>query len=298
MSSKMNDFARHKYFGKAPRTTILGAHSMGIGYVVIMLTLVVWLEIFHVIPSLFQHSTQLLTANMVLFIYVMISITGNYYYLITTDTSYKKADALNEERDGVFYCQSCEQNSPPRSHHCSFCDKCVVRRDHHCFFTATCVGHANLRFFLVFNLFVFIASAYIFVINLFYLHQKIGPLIPLSFEAICKVVPLLTVYKLWTGSVTLFYFLVVVVTWLCLVQGFGCSGCFFFQMTLIFSGQTTYEWRHNIFIYDQGWKKNFVGICGHLWYLWWLFPFFQRQKLASKEEDYFTQYTSKTSKYV
>ena len=294
----MNDFVQRKYFGKNLQSTVHGAHSMGIGYVLIMILLVVWLEIFEVIPSLFQHSTQLLTANLVLFVYAMINIAGNYYYLVTTDTSYRKVNALNEERDGDFYCQSCEQNSPPRSHHCSFCDKCVLRRDHHCFFAAACVGQANVRFFVVFNFFVCTASAYVFVINLFYLHYNIGPLIPLSFEAICKVVPLLTVFKLWTGSVTLFYFLVIVVTWLCLVQALGCSGCFFFQMTLIFSGQTTYEWRHNIFIYDQGWKKNFVGICGQLWYLWWLFPFFHRQKLATKEEDYYTQYTSKTSKYI
>lgn len=293
----MNDFVRHKYFGKAPRSTIIGTHSMGVGYVVVMIILVIWLEMFEVIPSLFQHS-QLLTVNLVLFIYVMINITGNYYYLITTDTSYKKDDSLSEERDGVFYCQSCEQNSPPRSHHCPFCDKCVVRRDHHCFFAAACVGHANARFFIVFNFFVFVGSAYVVAINLFYLHHSTGPLLPLSFEAICKIIPLLTVFKLWSGSVTLFHFLVVVVTWFCLVQAFACSGCFFFQMTLILSGQTTYEWRHNILIYDQGWKKNFINICGHNWYIWWFFPFFQLQKLASKQEEYCAQYTSKTSKYV
>lgn len=294
----MNDFVRHKYFGKAPRSTILGAHCTGLGYVVVMILLLLWLEFFEVIPSLFQNSRHLYVINFISFLYIMINVIGNYYYVVTTDTSYKKVEAFGEERDGDFYCQSCEQNSPPRSHHCSFCDRCVVRRDHHCFFTASCVGHANTRFFVVFNLFVFVGSAYVVVINLFYLHVKIGPLIPLSFEAICKVVPLLTVFKLWTGSVTLFYFLVVVVTWLCLVQALGCFGCFFFQMTLIFSGQTTYEWRHNIVLYDQGWKKNFLEICGRLWYLWWLFPFFQRQKLSSKEEEYYAQYTSKTSKYV
>lgn len=294
----MNDFARHKYFGKAPRSTIIGTHSMGVGYVVVMIILVIWLEMFEVIPSLFQRYSQLLTVNLVLFFYVMINITGNYYYLITTDTSYKKDESLSEERDGVFYCQSCEQNSPPRSHHCPFCDKCIVRRDHHCFFAAACVGHANARFFIVFNFFVFVGSAYVVAINLFYLHHSTGPLLPLSFEAICKIIPLLTVFKLWSGSVTLFHFLVVVVTWFCLVQVFACSGCFFFQMTLILSGQTTYEWRHNILIYDQGWKKNFINICGHKWYIWWFFPFFQLQKLASKQEEYCAQYTSKTSKYV
>lgn len=298
LSKEMNDLTQHRYFGKAPRNTILGTHSMGIGYVILMIILLLWLEFFEVIPSLFRDSMQLFTTNFLVFLYIMINVTGNYYYLVTTDTSYKKVETCNEERDGYFYCQSCEQNSPPRSHHCSFCDRCIVRRDHHCIFTASCLGHANYRFFIVFNLFVFVGSAYVVIINLYYLHINIGPLIPLSFEAICKVIPLLTVFKLWTGSVTLYYFLVVCVTWLCLIQAFGCFGCFVFQMTLIFSGQTTYEWQHNIFIYDEGWKKNFQDICGPLWYLWWLFPFFQLQKLASNEEDYYTQYTSKSSKYV
>lgn len=296
--SKTNDFSRHKYFGKTPRSTILGAHAIGLGYVAIMIILLLWLEIFEVIPTLFAGSTELLATNIFLFLYVLISATGNYYYLVTTDTSYKKVETFSEGRDGDFYCQSCEQNSPPRSHHCSFCDKCVVRRDHHCFFTASCIGHANTRFFVVFNFFTFVGSAYAVVINLFYIHVKIGPLVPVSFEAICKVIPLLTVFKVWTGSVTLFYFLVIVVTWLCLIQAMGCSGCCFFQMTLIFSGQTTYEWRHNNFLYSKGWKKNFYDICGHQWYLWWLFPVFQRQKLASREEEYYAQYNSKTSKYV
>ena len=299
MSSKftVTECARNKYFGKAPRTTILGTHFLGIGYVVVMITLALWLETFHVIPSLFQPFKLPFVVNLAVFIYAMINIVGNYYYLLTTDTSYKNSETLNEERDGVFYCQSCEQNSPPRSHHCSFCDRCVLRRDHHCFFVATCVGHANLRFFVVFNLFVFATSAYVVVINFYYLHHKIGPLLPVSFEAICKVVPLLTVFKLWTGSFTLFYFLVVVETWLCMVQVLGCATCFFFQMSLVLSGQTTYEWRHNILIYDKGWKKNFLGIFGSQWYLWWLFPFFQQQQIVLKEDDC-TQYSSKTSKYV
>lgn len=298
MSSKLAEFARDRHSGKTPRTKILGPHFLGIGYVITTIILVFWLEVFEVIPTLFQPFNQLFLVNLVLFIYSMINIIGNYYHLLTADTFYKNSEMQNEERDGVFYCQSCKQNSPPRSHHCSVCDRCVLRRDHHCFFAATCVGHTNLRFFLAFNFFVFITSAYVFVINLLYLHHAIGPLLPVSFEAICKVVPLLTLFKVWTGSVTFFYYLVVVVTWLCMIQVIGCVTCFSFQMALLFLGQTTYEWRHNIHIYDKGWRKNFLGICGSRWYLWWLFPFSQSNPIVSKEEDDFLQYVSKTSKYV
>ena len=286
------------FMGKVSQSTIFTTHFMAIGYFIVMWVISLWLEIFEIIPFLFQNSNQLLAVNLVLFIYAMISVVGNYYCLVTTDTSCETNGALNEERDGVFYCQSCARNSPPRAHHCSLCDRCILGRDHHCYFAGTCIGHANARFFVVYDFFVFITSAYVVVINLIYLHQIIGPFIPLSFEAICKIVPLLTVFKLWSGSVTLFHFLVIVVTWLGIMHVLGCSVCFFFQMSLIFSGQTTYEWQHNIFIYDQGWRKNFLGICGSMWYLWWLFPVFQMQKLASKEEDNFTQYNSKISKYI
>lgn len=297
-SSQPIDFSRHQFYGKTSRGTILGTHTVGLGYVVVMFVLLFWLEIFEVIPILFTDSVGLLATNLILFIYIMINAVGNYFYVVTTDTSHKRLEKFSEGRDGDFYCQSCEQNSPPRSHHCSFCDRCIVRRDHHCFFAAACIGHANARFFVVFNFFAFVGSAYVAIINLFYLHLKIGPLIPLSFEAICKVIPLLTVFKVWNGSVTLYYFLVVVVTWLCIVQTLGCASCCFFQLTLIFSGQTTYEWQHKNFIYSKGWKKNFYGICGQKWYLWWFFPIFQWQKLASREEEYYAQYSSKTSKYV
>ena len=204
-------FQRHyessPIMGKFSQSTIFTTHFMAIGYFIVMWVISLWLEIFEVIPFLFQNSTQLLAVNLVLFIYAMISVIGNYYCLVTTDTSSETNGALNEERDGVFYCQSCARNSPPRAHHCSLCDRCILGRDHHCYFAGTCIGHANARFFVVYDFFVFITSAYVVVINLIYLHQIIGPFIPLSFEAICKIVPLLTVFKLWSGSVTLFHFL-------------------------------------------------------------------------------------------
>ena len=180
--------------GKVSQSTIFTTHFMAIGYFIVMWVISLWLEIFEIIPFLFQNSSQLLAVNLVLFIYAMISVVGNYYCLVTTDTSCETNGALNEERDGVFYCQSCARNSPPRAHHCSLCDRCILGRDHHCYFAGTCIGHANARFFVVYDFFVFITSAYVVVINLIYLHQIIGPFIPLSFEAICKIVPLLTVF--------------------------------------------------------------------------------------------------------
>ena len=290
----MRGLIRNKHPGKYLASTILGTHSLGLGYVFVMVAVVTWLEIFLVIPSLFTNSTWYAA----LFIFGMINIVGNYYYLIRTDTSCEDVRGLNEGKDGFFYCQSCERNSPPRSHHCSFCNKCVLRRDHHCVFTTTCVGHANIRFFVTFNFFVFVTSAFVVALNLVYLHYDIGPLLPLNAETICKVIPLLALFKLWSGGVSLFNFFVVIVSWLCFMQFFGCSGCFFFQMKLIFSGQTTYEWRHGIFLYDRGWRRNFLDVCGSRWFFWWLFPVFHLQPLASTGDIYCTKYVSKTSKDV
>jgi hypothetical protein len=57
-------------------------------------------------------------------------------------------------------CRRCQAYKPPRAHHCSTCQRCVVRMDHHCPWINNCVGAANHKFFLLFCMYVMLASFY------------------------------------------------------------------------------------------------------------------------------------------
>jgi hypothetical protein len=52
-------------------------------------------------------------------------------------------------------CILCNGVKPPRTHHCSKCGRCVMRMDHHCPWIGNCVGFKNLKYFLLFNVYVF-----------------------------------------------------------------------------------------------------------------------------------------------
>ena len=61
-------------------------------------------------------------------------------------------------------CEKCvgkETWKPARAHHCRECGFCVFKMDHHCPWINNCVGYRNMKFFLQFVIYIFIASAYL-----------------------------------------------------------------------------------------------------------------------------------------
>ena len=82
------------------------------------------------------------------------------------------------------WCNKCQMNVPPRSHHCKvylhgiflffvkakstslysvifllfvsgkICRKCILKRSHHCFLTNTCIGFTNQRYFLMMSFYL------------------------------------------------------------------------------------------------------------------------------------------------
>mmetsp|Transcript_17145 Transcript_17145/g.43481 ORF Transcript_17145/g.43481 Transcript_17145/m.43481 type:complete len:368 (+) Transcript_17145:58-1161(+) len=67
--------------------------------------------------------------------------------------------AVEKYRRKVRYCRVCECFKPESAHHCSVCQRCVERMDHHCPWINNCVGESNLRYFLLFLFWVFVASS-------------------------------------------------------------------------------------------------------------------------------------------
>jgi hypothetical protein len=68
------------------------------------------------------------------------------------------ARAADKHRRAVRYCDVCESFKAPGAHHCSVCGRCVRRMDHHCPWINNCVGEDNLRYFLLFLLYVLLSS--------------------------------------------------------------------------------------------------------------------------------------------
>jgi len=55
-------------------------------------------------------------------------------------------------------CEECEADKPPRAYHSRVVDRCVLRFDHVCVFTNNVVGAANHKYFLLWQIYQFLAS--------------------------------------------------------------------------------------------------------------------------------------------
>lgn len=270
------------------RSSAKRIHIFSVGYIVLLYVSLLTLESFEIIPYLFRESWSYYI-HLGFFIYCMVNIGSYYYAVLRTDVSCGTVvqNSRHAMKPGSFFCQSCQQNSPPRSHHCGLCGSCIERRDHHCYFIANCIGQANLSYFIALNIWAGILTIYCLSINLVYLNHNILPLSPITVEGILQLVPVVTIYKYCVGSIALFHLTVVIVTWMTFVQilvSFVCGG---FQARLLVTGQTTYEFSHQVLTYDHGWQNNYEDICGKYWYILWLFPTWPRKskKVDSSEEN-------------
>lgn len=75
----------------------------------------------------------------------------------------KSAVPTEEEemnRDEFPMCCVCETYKPKYCHHCRICNRCISGMDHHCPWMNNCVGRGNLKHFILFLVYVWLASAY------------------------------------------------------------------------------------------------------------------------------------------
>ena len=166
------------------------------------------------------------------------------------------------------YCSHCEQYAPPRSYHCYTCDKCILKRHNHCLFLDKCVGHRNMRFYLLFILFVWFGAVYSTNLNADHYVRVFNEF---SLKSIMvTVVPWLAWGIGMIGLVELFFIFVNSIT---LIMSFLMFFYFLINLRMILNGQTWHENAKKIKIYKLGWYENLKEAVGTNWLLCILNPF-------------------------
>lgn len=85
-----------------------------------------------------------------------------------TEDKYK-----NEHGVEITKCKKCFITRVPGVHHCSICKSCVYSMDHHCPWINNCIGQFNLKFFIQFCFYCFIACIIASSISFYYVIAKI-----------------------------------------------------------------------------------------------------------------------------
>lgn len=145
------------------------------------------------------YSSNTVTLLTFIGLYILHCVLFNYYYCIRISPGYVPPDILDNnniiqllQQDPEFnthnvsnihilskpyrYCYECKQVKPYRTHHCSVCNKCIMRMDHHCVFIAQCVGHYNIKYFIMFLLYIDIGCIFILSCCTTYIYNIYKPI--------------------------------------------------------------------------------------------------------------------------
>ncbi|XP_016952233.1 probable palmitoyltransferase ZDHHC24 [Drosophila biarmipes] len=139
-----------------PKIFVGFLHPFAVILVLVITVYFVVLQMFYVVPKLFEMDTLVYKLFWLLAIFICYNIFGNMLACHLTDTSVPSLPLEKqspEPGEGHLwdFCDICERKMPPRSWHCVLCNRCILKRDHHCIFTATCIGHNNQRYFFWFT---------------------------------------------------------------------------------------------------------------------------------------------------
>ncbi|XP_015175722.1 PREDICTED: probable palmitoyltransferase ZDHHC24 [Polistes dominula] len=244
-------------------------------FILTIVPLIYWFELWIVLPALYKYNTIPYLCHFILGNFIMLNIVGNFTYTVLCDTSINRTIvpvSTANSKDGWRLCTTCEILAPPRSWHCSTCKTCILKRDHHCIFTGCCVGYFNHRYFIMFLLYLFIATVYAFCYNNFFIWSRIHFEFPMS---IIKIIFPLAIFVFgFDGSIEQFYLLLYIVSVIgMLFTGILCI----YHFQLVFNGCVADESNKNKRTYDLGWRQNIKEVLGERWYLTWLVPYIKSQ---------------------
>ncbi|XP_014673429.1 PREDICTED: probable palmitoyltransferase ZDHHC24 isoform X1 [Priapulus caudatus] len=226
-------------------------------------------EVIVVLPVYHSSMTSpIVGLHVALTLFITANVAANMYWVITTDASGRSLGLPSVLKSGWKYCHECQLNSPPRSYHCAHCGECVLRRDHHCVFTGCCVGFRNHRYYLVAVMYLWIGAIYGVTYSWSYIWQEVGG------ATVANVLSLVAPHiAVVVGHLDLYTFTLMSLQAMACVLVFLTTYLFFYQVALVRSGQTAYERRHGVTMYEgTSAADNVRQLLGERWYLTWVWP--------------------------
>lgn len=229
----------------------------------------IWYEGFHILPHYVEKgATEIQNVHLFFLFWFATNIYGNMYKLVTVDiTGRNIIFPTGDAPKGWKFCRTCVKNCPDRSHHCPLCNVCVLKRDHHCFFAARCIGYHNHRYYVAMVTYMVVAALYANIFNLEFVMDvkgEMGVIKLLSF-LLPHVGFLFGGDDFYVTAITMLTFIgflvLVLFTWLLIIQ-----------INQITHGQTKYEAKKGITIYNVGLMKTLREVGGIHWYAILLFP--------------------------
>lgn len=243
------------------------------GFLFVIIPAVYWYELFIVLPTFYKVWSGWYTFHFISGTFILFNITANYAAVMFCDTSIKGRILPTTMEPHWTFCTVCESVAPPRSFHCNTCKTCILKRDHHCMFSSCCIGHFNLRYFVVFVFYTFLATVYATYYNVFFIY---GFVELRNWMSLFRLVFPLAFVVIDFSIAQCFLFLTFII-----VLGSVFTGTLLcFHLSNIIKGCVTHENKTNNTMYDLGRKRNIQDAFGDKWYLIWLGPFVQ-SKLPS-----------------
>ncbi|XP_019865002.1 probable palmitoyltransferase ZDHHC24 [Aethina tumida] len=236
-------------------------------FVIVMIPTVYYFEIFIVLPRFYMMWSFWHIFHCTLGTYILWNIVTNFVALQLCDTSIRGRLMPSNPGKSWRFCSVCESFAPPRSWHCQVCDVCILKRDHHCIFISYCIGHDNLRYFIMFVLYMFIATVYASYYNLMFIWEVVP--FDYSWKTLFKIIfPFAVLFIDFTHNQAY-----VVVSLIIIIGAIFCGVLLFYHTSNMLKAQVTKERNKSLNEYDRGVWNNIKDVLGDKWYLVWLSPF-------------------------
>lgn len=235
-------------------------------FMTLIIPITYWFEVWIVFPAAHPTGSGFLTFNYIAAVFLMFNIAANFLAVIMYDTSIQ--GEIMKPPDGVKWklCAVCETLVPLRSWHCAICNACVLKRDHHCIFTGCCIGHKNHRYFIIFVMYLFLATTYASIYNNYFIWVIHGEEFR-NWSSVIKIIFPLAMLLIDLSS-TQYYLAIYLIN----MVGMMLTGVLLiYHGRLILNGAVVHGRKAPE--YDLGYMKNMKIVLGERWYLTWLSPF-------------------------